>query len=65
MDEFIRLLETVFEVFEFGQSPQAFLVLVGLAFARLLAFLVVKTVAVSALSYLMRVLRISPQTTTV
>jgi flagellar biosynthetic protein FliR len=41
MDEFIRLLETVFEVFEFGQSPQAFLVLVGLAFARLLAFLVV------------------------
>ncbi len=41
MDEFLRLLETVFEVFEFGQSPQAFLVLVGLAFARLLAFLVV------------------------
>ena len=41
MDEFLRLLETVFETFEFGQSPQAFLVLVGLAFARLLAFLVV------------------------
>ena len=41
MDEFLRLLETVFETFEFGQSPQAFLVLVGLAFARLLAFLVI------------------------
>src|ERR687893_3239471 len=41
MDEFLRLLETVFETFEFGQSPQAFLVLVGLAFARMLSFLVV------------------------
>src|ERR671916_2491836 len=41
MDEFLKLLETVFEVFEFGQSPQAFIVLVGLAFARMLAFLVV------------------------
>ncbi len=41
MDEFLRLLETVLQTFEFGQSPQAFLVLVGLAFARLMAFLVV------------------------
>src|SRR5919107_1722734 len=41
MDEFLSLLETVLQTFELGQSPQAFLVLVGLAFARLLAFLVV------------------------
>ncbi|HVF45009.1 MAG TPA: flagellar biosynthetic protein FliR [Pyrinomonadaceae bacterium] len=40
MDEFLRLLETVLQTFEVGQSPQAFLVLVGLAFARMLAFLV-------------------------
>ncbi len=41
MDEFLRLLETVLQTFEVGQSPQAFLVLVGLAFARMLSFLVV------------------------
>src|ERR1700755_1797764 len=41
MDEFLRLLETILQTFEVGQSPQAFLVLVGLAFARMLAFLVV------------------------
>src|SRR5438477_340347 len=41
MDEFLRLLETVLRTFEVTQSPQAFMVLVGLAFARLLAFLVI------------------------
>jgi flagellar biosynthetic protein FliR len=41
MDEFLKLLETVLRIFEVGASPQAFLVLVGLAFARLLSFLVV------------------------
>src|ERR671920_1728314 len=41
MDEFLRLLETVLRIFEVGLSPQAFLVLVGLAFARMLSFLVV------------------------
>lgn len=41
MDEFLSLLETVLRVFEIGQSPQAFMVLVGLAFARLLSFLVI------------------------
>lgn len=41
MDEFLKLLETVLQVFEVGQNPQAFLVLVGLAFARLLAFLII------------------------
>ena len=41
MDEFLKLLETVLRIFEVGQSPQAFLVLVGLAFARMLSFLVV------------------------
>lgn len=41
MDEFLKLLEVILETFEFGQSPQAFLVLVGLAFARMLSFLVV------------------------
>jgi flagellar biosynthetic protein FliR len=41
MDEFVRLLETVLRAFEVGQSPQAFMVLVGLAFARLLSFLVI------------------------
>ncbi len=40
MDEFLRLLETILQTFEVGQSPQAFLVLVGLAFARMLSFLV-------------------------
>lgn len=41
MDEFLKLLETVLQIFEVGQSPQAFLVLVGLAFARLISFLIV------------------------
>lgn len=41
MDEFLRLLETVLETFEVGQSPQAFLVLVGLGFARMISFLIV------------------------
>lgn len=41
MDEFLKLLETVLQVFEVGQNPQAFLVLIGLAFARLLAFLII------------------------
>lgn len=39
MDEFLLLLETVLRIFEINQSPQTFLVLVGLAFARLLSFL--------------------------
>lgn len=41
MEEFLKLLETILQVFEVGQNPQAFLVLVGLAFARLIAFLIV------------------------
>ncbi len=41
MDEFIKLLELVLRTFQVGESPQAFLVLVGLSFARFLAFLVV------------------------
>lgn len=41
MDEFLALLETVLRVFEVNQSPQTFLVLIGLAFARLLSFLVI------------------------
>ena len=41
MDEFLSLLETVLRTFEVGQSPQAFMVLVGLAFARLLSFMVI------------------------
>ena len=41
MEEFLLLLETLLQTFEVGQSPQTFLVLVGLAFARLLSFLVV------------------------
>lgn len=41
MDEFLKLLETILRTFEVGQSPQSFLVLVGLAFARMLSFLVV------------------------
>ena len=39
MEEFLDLLETILRTFEVSQSPQAFLVLVGLAFARMLAFL--------------------------
>jgi flagellar biosynthesis protein FliR len=41
MEEFLSLLETVLYVFEVGQTPQLFLVLVGLAFARLLSFLMI------------------------
>ncbi|HEY0078964.1 MAG TPA: flagellar biosynthetic protein FliR [Pyrinomonadaceae bacterium] len=41
MDEFLGLLETILRTFDVGQSPQTFLVLVGLAFARLLSFLIV------------------------
>jgi len=41
MEEFFALLETILRTFEIGQSPQAFLVLVGLAFTRLLSFLAV------------------------
>lgn len=41
MDEFLSLFRVVLKTFEVGQSPQTFLVLVGLAFARLLSFLVV------------------------
>src|SRR5262245_20276472 len=41
MDEFLSLLETVLRTFEVGQSPQAFMVLVALAFARLLSFMVI------------------------
>lgn len=39
MDELLKLFEVVLRTFENGNSPQAFLVLVALAFARLLAFL--------------------------
>ena len=38
MNEFLSLLETVLKVFEISQSPQTFLVLVGLCFARLVSF---------------------------
>lgn len=41
MNEFLKLLETILETFNVGNSPQAFLVLVGLAFARILSFLVI------------------------
>ncbi|HEY0100552.1 MAG TPA: flagellar biosynthetic protein FliR [Pyrinomonadaceae bacterium] len=41
MDEFLKLLETILRTFEVGQSPQSFLVLIGLAFARMLSFLTV------------------------
>jgi flagellar biosynthetic protein FliR len=41
VDEFLKLLETILRTFEVGQSPQAFLVLVGLAFARMLSFLTI------------------------
>jgi len=39
MQEFLQLLELVLKTFEVGQSPQAFLVLFGLSFARFAAFL--------------------------
>lgn len=38
MQDFLTLLETVLRVFEVSQSPQTFLVLVGLCFARLVSF---------------------------
>ena len=38
MQDFLALLETVLRVFEVSQSPQMFLVLVGLSFARLASF---------------------------
>lgn len=38
MQDFLALLETVLRIFEVSQSPQTFLVLVGLSFARLVAF---------------------------
>jgi flagellar biosynthetic protein FliR len=41
VDEFLKLLETILRTFEVGQSPQTFLVLVGLAFARMLSFLLI------------------------
>jgi len=39
MQEFIQLLELVLRLFEVGQTPQSFLVLFGLCFARFAAFL--------------------------
>jgi flagellar biosynthetic protein FliR len=41
MDEFIKLLELVLRLFEVGQSPQSFLVLFGLAFTRIVSFLII------------------------
>lgn len=41
MEEFLKLLETVLKIFEVGERPQAFMVLFGLGFARILSFLVV------------------------
>ncbi len=41
MDEFIKLLELVLGIFEVGQSPQAFLVLFALCFARFVSFVAV------------------------
>lgn len=38
MEDFLSLIETVLHVFEVYQSPQTFLVLVGLTFARLVSF---------------------------
>lgn len=38
MQDFLALLETVLRVFEVSQSPQTFIVLVGLSFARLASF---------------------------
>ncbi|MET0753988.1 MAG: flagellar biosynthetic protein FliR [Pyrinomonadaceae bacterium] len=38
MQDFLTLLETVLRIFEISQSPQTFLVLVGLSFARLVSF---------------------------
>lgn len=41
MDEFLPLLEIILTTFDVEQSPQTFLVLVGLGFARLLSFLII------------------------
>ncbi len=41
MQEFLQLLELVLKTFEVGQSPQAFLVLFGLSFARFISFIIV------------------------
>lgn len=41
MQEFLQLLELVLKTFEVGQSPQAFLVLFGLSFARFISFIVI------------------------
>jgi flagellar biosynthetic protein FliR len=41
MEEFLQLLELVLKTFEVGQSPQAFLVLFGLSFARYIAFITI------------------------
>ena len=38
MEDFLGLLETVLRIFEISQSPQTFLVLIGLSFARLVSF---------------------------
>jgi len=38
MQEFLTFLEMVLRIFEISQSPQTFLVLVGLSFARLVSF---------------------------
>lgn len=38
MDEFLGLLDLVLRIFEVSQSPQTFLVLVGLGFARMVSF---------------------------
>ena len=38
MGEFLKLLETVLRIFEVSTSPQTFLVLIGLSFARLVSF---------------------------
>jgi flagellar biosynthetic protein FliR len=41
MQEFLQLLELVLKTFEVGQSPQAFLVLFGLSFARFISFIII------------------------
>lgn len=41
MDEFIKLLELALGIFEVGQTPQAFLVLFGLCFARFVSFVAI------------------------
>lgn len=41
MNEFLKLLEFVLKTFDVGNSPQTFIVLIGLAFARILSFLTI------------------------